>query len=145
MVWAVAFIAQLTIGSLIGFVLLPGTGFGAAYSSPLEVTRSQYLFTGAPLFATVAGLFYWYPRFGGRGARGAPLGALLTFGGFQVALVAELLVGLFGVPLGVISGEGAVGAFVEAGGLVAVVVGLLLVGFDIISARGSGSSAMAEH
>ncbi|HEY8668724.1 MAG TPA: cbb3-type cytochrome c oxidase subunit I [Tepidisphaeraceae bacterium] len=100
MLYAIAFIALFTVGSLSGLffgsiatsIHLIGTSF--------LVAHFHYLVAGSTLFAFLGGMYYWWPKITGRmvSEKWSAIAALLVFVGFNGTFFPLFIAGSRGMP-----------------------------------------------
>ena len=87
------------IGGLTGVFLADVPADLFAQDTYYVVAHFHYVILGGMVFAWIAGLYYWFPKYTGRmySERWAKIGAWLTFAGFNLAFFPMFLVGLDGM------------------------------------------------
>ncbi|PRX43880.1 cytochrome c oxidase subunit 1 [Prauserella shujinwangii] len=100
MLWSVGFLVTFLLGGLTGIILAsPPLDFHVT-DSYFVVAHFHYVLFGTIVFATFAGIYFWFPKFTGR-MMDEPLGKLhfwLTFIGFHLTFLVQHWLGDEGMP-----------------------------------------------
>jgi cytochrome c oxidase subunit 1 len=100
MLWSLGFLITFLLGGLTGIILAsPPLDFHVT-DSYFVVAHFHYVLFGTIVFATFAGIYFWFPKFTGR-MLDEPLGKLhfwLTFVGFHVTFLVHHWLGNEGMP-----------------------------------------------
>ncbi|MEU3273727.1 cytochrome c oxidase subunit I [Saccharomonospora sp. NPDC006951] len=100
MLWSLGFLVTFLLGGLTGVILAaPALDFHVT-DSYFVVAHFHYVLFGTIVFATFAGIYFWFPKFTGR-MLNEPLGKLhfwLTFLGFHLTFLIQHWLGDEGMP-----------------------------------------------
>ncbi len=100
MLWSIGFLVTFLLGGLTGIILAaPALDFHVT-DSYFVVAHFHYVLFGTIVFATFAGIYFWFPKFIGR-MMSEPLGKLhfwLTFIGFHTTFLVQHWLGNEGMP-----------------------------------------------
>ncbi len=100
MVWAIGFMVTFLLGGLTGIMLAaPAIDFHV-HDSYFVVAHFHYVLFGTIVFATFAGIYFWFPKMTGR-MLNEPLGKLhfwTTFIGFHTTFLVQHWLGNEGMP-----------------------------------------------
>jgi cytochrome c oxidase subunit I len=100
MLWALGFIGVFTIGGLSGIFLAAFPIDWQVTDTYFVVAHMHYVLFGGAVFASFAGIFYWWPKIFGRllDERLGKAQFWLVFLGFNLAFFPQHLLGLMGMP-----------------------------------------------
>ena len=100
LLYAVGFLITFVIGGMSGVMLAVPPADYQYNDSYFVVAHIHYVLVGGSLFAILAGVHYWFPKFTGRllDERLARWGFWLVFVGFNVTFFPMHFLGLFGMP-----------------------------------------------
>jgi cytochrome c oxidase subunit 1 len=100
MLYALGFMFVFTIGGLTGVVLATLAVDIHLHDTYYVVAHFHYVMVGGTLFAFMAGLHYWFPKFFGRMYGEAPafLAWLMIFVGFNLTFFPQFIAGQLGMP-----------------------------------------------
>ena len=127
MLFALGFISMFTIGGITGIMHAQAASDAQQQDTYFIVAHLHYVLFGGSIFALMAGIYYWFPKFTGRmfNEKIGKIGFWLTFIGFNMAFFPMHFTGLDGMPRRVYtyadgmgwdmwSGVSTVGAFILA-------------------------------
>ena len=127
MLFALGFISMFTIGGITGIMHAQAASNAQQQDTYFIVAHLHYVLFGGSIFALMAGIYYWFPKFTGRmfNEKIGKIGFWLTFIGFNMAFFPMHFTGLDGMPRRVYtyadgmgwdmwSGVSTVGAFILA-------------------------------
>ena len=127
MLFALGFIAMFTIGGITGIMHAQAASDAQQQDTYFIVAHLHYVLFGGSIFALMAGIYYWFPKFTGRmfNEKIGKIGFWLTFIGFNMAFFPMHFTGLDGMPRRIYtyadgmgwdmwSGVSTVGAFILA-------------------------------
>ncbi|OLT42600.1 cytochrome c oxidase subunit I [Saccharomonospora sp. CUA-673] len=100
MLWSVGFIVTFLLGGLTGVLLAaPPVNFHV-HDTYFVVAHFHYVLFGTIVFATFAGIYFWFPKFTGRmmNERLGKLHFWLTFVGFHTTFLVQHWLGAEGMP-----------------------------------------------
>jgi cytochrome c oxidase subunit 1 len=147
MLWALGFVAVITIGLLSGLFLAAFPVAWAVSDSYFVVAHLHYTLFGGSLFAVFAGLAYWWPKLFGRtlDERLGKAQFWLVFVGFNVTFFPQHLLGLLGMPRRVYTYSS--GGLWEAYNMVSTIgsfliaLGMLVFAWNVIKTARTGRRA----
>ena len=127
MLFALGFIAMFTIGGISGVMHAQAASDAQQQDTYFVVAHIHYVLFGGSIFALMAGIYYWFPKFTGRmfNEKIGKIGFWLSFIGFNMAFFPMHFTGLDGMPRRIYtyadgmgwdmwSGVSTVGAFILA-------------------------------
>ncbi|PXY17111.1 cytochrome c oxidase subunit I [Prauserella coralliicola] len=100
MLWSIGFLVTFLLGGLTGIILAAPPLDFHIHDSYFVVAHFHYVLFGTIVFATFAGIYFWFPKFTGR-MLNEPLGKLhfwLTFVGFHLTFLVQHWLGDAGMP-----------------------------------------------
>ncbi|OQO91020.1 cytochrome c oxidase subunit I [Saccharomonospora piscinae] len=100
MLFSIGFLITFLLGGLTGVILAAPPLDWHVHDSYFVVAHFHYVLFGTIVFATFAGIYFWFPKFTGR-MMNEPLGKLhfwLTFVGFHTAFLVQHWLGGEGMP-----------------------------------------------
>ena len=100
MLWSLGFLVTFLLGGLTGIILAAPPLDFQVHDSYFVVAHFHYVLFGTIVFATFAGIYFWFPKFTGR-MLNEPLAKLhfwLTFVGFHVTFLVQHWLGNEGMP-----------------------------------------------
>jgi cytochrome c oxidase subunit I len=100
MLYAIAFVAQFTLGGLSGIHFATVPVDWHTHDTYYVVAHFHYVLGGGSLFAILAATYYWFPKITGRllDERLGKLGFWFTFFGFNLTFFPMHILGLMGQP-----------------------------------------------
>ncbi|TWH22160.1 aa3-type cytochrome oxidase subunit I [Prauserella rugosa] len=100
MLWSVGFLVTFLLGGLTGVLLAAPPADFHVHDSYFVVAHFHYVLFGTIVFATFAGIYFWFPKFTGRmmDERLAKLHFWLTFIGFHTTFLVQHWLGSEGMP-----------------------------------------------
>jgi cytochrome c oxidase subunit I len=147
MLYAIAFVAQFTLGGLSGvhFATVPIDWH--THDSYYVVAHFHYVLGGGSLFAILAATYYWFPKITGRllDERTGKIGFWFTFFGFNLTFFPMHILGLMGQPRRTwtypdLPGWGAINMLATIGAFI-LGIGVLLLLWNILQAFRHGEAA----
>ncbi|PXY32133.1 cytochrome c oxidase subunit I [Prauserella muralis] len=100
MLWSIGFLVTFLLGGLTGIILAAPPLDFHVHDSYFVVAHFHYVLFGTIVFATFAGIYFWFPKFTGR-MLNEPLAKLhfwLTFLGFHTTFLVQHWLGDEGMP-----------------------------------------------
>ena len=100
MLFALGFIAMFTIGGISGVMHAQAASDAQQQDTYFIVAHLHYVLFGGSIFALLAGIYYWFPKFSGRmfSEKLGKLNFWLAFVGFNLAFFPMHFTGMDGMP-----------------------------------------------
>jgi cytochrome c oxidase subunit 1 len=150
MLFALGFIAVFTVGGISGVMHSQAASDAQQQDTYFIVAHIHYVLFGGSIFALMAGIFYWFPKFAGR-MYNEKLGQIsfwLVFAGMNITFFPMHFTGLDGMPRRIYTYADSMGwdmwNGVSTGGTVFLVLGLLVFIHNIVKSWRSGERAPGD-
>ncbi len=100
MLFALGFVAVFTIGGISGIMHASAASDAQQQDTYFIVAHIHYVLFGGSIFALMAGIYYWFPKFSGRmfNERLGKLGFWVMFSGMNLAFFPMHFTGMDGMP-----------------------------------------------
>ena len=147
MLFAVGFITMFVVGGISGIMHAAAPSDAQQQDTYFIVAHLHYVLLGGAIFALMAGIYYWFPKFTGRmfDEKIGKLSFWLTFIGFNLTFFPMHLTGLDGMPRRIYTydsemGWGALNAL-STGGSAILAVAMLVFTYNIVRSWRMGEKA----
>ena len=150
MLFAIGFIAMFTIGGISGVMHAQAASDAQQQDTYFIVAHLHYVLFGGSIFALLAGIYYWFPKFSGRmfNERLGQLNFWLLFIGFNVTFFPMHFTGLDGMPRRIYTYSEGMGwsmwNLVSTAGAALLAVSLLVFLYNIINSWRNGEAAEGD-
>ena len=147
MLFAIGFIAMFTIGGISGVMHAQAASDAQQQDTYFIVAHLHYVLFGGSIFALLAGIYYWFPKFSGRmfDEKMGQLNFWLLFVGFNVTFFPMHFTGLDGMPRRIYTYTEGMGwsmwNVVSTAGVALLAASLLVFLYNIINSWRNGKAA----
>jgi cytochrome c oxidase subunit 1 len=147
MMFALGFIAVFTIGGISGIMHSQAASDAQQQDTYFVVAHLHYVLFGGSIFALLAGIYYWFPKFSGRmfNEKIGQLNFWLIFIGMNMTFFPMHFTGLDGMPRRIYTYDSGMGwefwNQVSTAGAAVLAVGLLVFMHNIVTSWIKGESA----
>ena len=150
MLFALGFISMFTIGGISGVMHAQAASDAQQQDTYFIVAHLHYVLLGGSIFALLAGIYYWFPKFSGRmfDERIGQLNFWLFFIGFNLAFFPMHFTGLDGMPRRIYTYSEGMGwsmwNMVSTAGAALLAVSLLVFVYNIVNSWRNGKAAEGD-
>ena len=150
MLFALGFIAMFTIGGISGVMHAQAASDAQQQDTYFIVAHLHYVLLGGSIFALLAGIYYWFPKFSGRmfNERIGQLNFWMFFVGFNLAFFPMHFTGLDGMPRRIYTYSEGMGwsmwNSVSTAGAALLTVSLLVFVYNIVNSWLNGRKAEGD-
>ncbi len=150
MVYALGFIAVFTVGGISGIMHSQAASDAQQQDTYFIVAHIHYVLFGGSIFALIAGIYYWFPKFTGRmfSERLGQLSFWLIFAGMNITFFPMHFTGLDGMPRRIYTFNEGMGwdlwNAVSSAGVILLTLGLLVFMHNMIRSWMKGEPAGAD-